>query len=250
MGGKHKKSHLTPSADLDFPSVGDCFTGSLTSSAATINEGAAVTYTATLTGGTSATPLSIPYTLSGTGITPADFGGTALTGNINIAAGATTGTLTLNATNDLTTEGTENLTVTLGAAAGVNLGTAVTSTAIADTSTTPVPGGTTTTNLSATALTGTATAGNDTFNIASGTYTATIANFGQTGADKIALFAGAATTVVSDVNQTDGIQQLSVADAGTGSTTTITLTGLTPAQDAGVFNTASFNTIFGAGSLV
>jgi predicted aconitase len=63
------------------------------------------------------------------------------------------------------------------------------------------------------------------------------------------LFAGASVSIVPDANQADGIQQLTAADAATGSTATITLTGLTPAQDAGVFNTASFNTIFGAGSL-
>jgi hypothetical protein len=142
MGGKHKKSHLTPSADLDFPSVGDCFTGSLSSSAAAapaagINEGSTVTYTVNLTSAAPAGGLAIPYTLSGTGITTGDFTPAlgALTGTINILAGSTIGTLPLTAANDLSTgEGAETLTVTLGAAAGVNLGTATASTVIADTS--------------------------------------------------------------------------------------------------------------------
>ncbi len=48
---------------------------------------------------------------------------------------------------------------------------------------------------------------------------------------------------------TDGIQSIQAVDATTGGAVTITLTGLTVAQDAGVFNLPSFNTVFGAGSL-
>jgi hypothetical protein len=223
-------------------------TATLASSAANINEGGSVTYTATLTGGTSATALSIPYTLSGTGITPADFGGAALTGNINIAAGATTGTLVLNVAADALTEGAETATITLGAVAGVTLGGVVAqSTLINDTSLTGAVAPATTTNISGALLTATATAGVDTFNIATGTYAATIAGF-NTG-DKLVFFPGASITVVNDVDQNDGIQVITAADTGAGTTTTITLTGLTAAQDLAAFNTPSFNNAFGPGSL-
>jgi Tol biopolymer transport system component len=100
------------------------------------------------------------------------------------------------------------------------------------------------TTISSTNLIGNGTAGVDTFNIASGTYNATINGFAA--GDKLSFFAGASITVVPDTNQTDGIQQLTAIDAGTSATTTITLTGLTETQDTGVFNVASFNTIFGA----
>jgi hypothetical protein len=106
---------------------------------------------------------------------------------------------------------------------------------------------TTTASLSATVLTGAGTAGVDTFNIASGTYAATISNFAN--GDKLSFFTGASLTVLPDSNQTDGIQQISAADPATGATATITLTGLTSVQDAGVFNVSSFNTIFGAGTI-
>ena len=82
--------------------------------ATTVNEGDAITYTATLSSA-AATAVTIPYTLSGTNVTTTDFTGqAALTGNITVAAGATTGTLILNVAADTTTEGVENLTVTLG----------------------------------------------------------------------------------------------------------------------------------------
>ena len=112
-------------------------TVSLSSSASTINEGQSVTYTATLSSALT-TATTVPYTVTGTGITTADFGGAALTGNITIPAGATTGTVTFNAANDTTTEGNETLAIALGTASnGVTAGTTTTaSTVIVDTSTT------------------------------------------------------------------------------------------------------------------
>jgi len=88
---------------------------------------------------------------------------------------------------------------------------------------------------------------NTTYVVAAGTYPATIAGFG-TG-DKIDLFNGFAFTVVPDTDQADGQQQFQAADAVSGGTTTITLTGLTAAQDAALFNLASFDTVFGAGTI-
>jgi hypothetical protein len=217
--------------------------------ATTVNEGSAITYTATLSSA-AATAVTIPYTLSGTGITAADFGLAALTGNISVAAGATTGTLILNVAADTTTEGAENLSVALSApAAGATLsGTSTVVTSIADTSVTAVAGpNAVTVNVAGTFA---ATGADDTFSIAAGTYSATITNFDQAGADVLKFFTGASISIVPDTNQTDGIQAFTAQDSVSGTTTTITLTGLTSAQDLGVFNaTNSFISTFGAGSI-
>jgi hypothetical protein len=104
------------------------------------------------------------------------------------------------------------------------------------------------TTISATNLIGTGTAGVDTFNIAGGTYNATINGFAA--GDKLSFFAGAAISITPDTNQSDGIQQLTATNAATEATTTITLTGLTATQDLNVFNVNSFNSVFGAGSIL
>lgn len=88
---------------------------------------------------------------------------------------------------------------------------------------------------------------NTTYNVASGSYTYTIDNFGA--GDKLAMFAGASVSVTPDASDTDGIQTLTAANAATGQTVTITLTGLSATEDAGLFNTGSFSTVFGAGTL-
>ena len=86
--------------------------------------------------------------------------------------------------------------------------------------------------------------------IAAGAYSATISNFDQAGADVLRFFTGASISIVPDTNQTDGIQAFTAQDSVSGATTTITLTGLTAAQDLGVFNaTNSFISTFGAGSI-
>jgi hypothetical protein len=94
----------------------------------------------------------------------------------------------------------------------------------------------------------TATSSADIFNIASGSYKATIADFKP--GDKLKFFAGASIFFIQDNNQGDGYQEISGTDPNTGATAIIALTGLTSAQDDGAFNVASFNTAFGAGSLV
>jgi Ca2+-binding RTX toxin-like protein len=103
-------------------------------------------------------------------------------------------------------------------------------------------------NISTANLIGTGTGGVDTFNIASGTYNATINGF--SAGDKLNLFLGASVTVTSDTNQTDGIQVFTVDDSVTGAKANITLTGLTAAQDANLFNVSSFNSVFGAGTIL
>jgi hypothetical protein len=94
-------------------------------------------------------------------------------------------------------------------------------------------------------------AGNYTFNVGAigTTYTYTISNFGA--GDKLdvgTLNGGLLPSIVNDTDQTDGIQSF-IANAP-GGAVTITLTGLSAADDAAIFNVPSFNTVFGAGSLV
>lgn len=86
----------------------------------------------------------------------------------------------------------------------------------------------------------------DTFTFASGTYGYSIGGFAP--GDKLVTFAGAALAVTPDANDTDGIQLFTATNPVTAAVVTITLTGLTAAQDAGVFNVPSFNTVFGAGT--
>ena len=75
----------------------------------TINEGEQLTITLNTTNVTSGT--IITYTISGDGITAADFGLTELTGNFTISNN--TASVTLDIANDITTEGIETFTITL-----------------------------------------------------------------------------------------------------------------------------------------
>jgi hypothetical protein len=98
----------------------------LTSSAATVNEGASITITLTTTGITNGT--AVPYVISGANIFANDSANGVITGNFVIQNNSNTISFAANA--DLLTEGSETFTITAG---GVS--TAVT---INDTSTTPV----------------------------------------------------------------------------------------------------------------
>jgi len=100
--------------------------------------------------------------------------------------------------------------------------------------------------IDATHLTATGTAGVDVYAIASGSYAATINNFAA--GDKLHIFQGAAVTVQPDANLTDGIKVISITDPNAGTTATITLKNLTPAQDDGLFNLSTFD-IFGADTI-
>jgi hypothetical protein len=91
-------------------------------------------------------------------------------------------------------------------------------------------------------------AGIDTFNIPTGNYNLTIAGF-NTG-DKLNIFSGAVLNLINDTDQTDGIQVFTATDSIKNTTATITLTGLTGSQDAALFNITSFDTVFGANTLV
>ena len=101
----------------------------LVRSKTSVNEGRSVTIT--LETDNVATGTTVPYTISGTGITTDDIGGASLTGNFTVDA-AGDAFLTLNITADASTEGTETLTLTLD---GKGISTSVT---INDTSTATV----------------------------------------------------------------------------------------------------------------
>lgn len=107
----------------------------LVRSKTSVNEGKSVTIT--LETDNVAAGTTVPYTISGTGITTADIGVASLTGNFTVDA-AGDAFLTLNITADASTEGTETLVLTLD---GKGISTSVT---INDTSTAtvnPVPTG-------------------------------------------------------------------------------------------------------------
>ena len=87
-----------------------------------------------------------------------------------------------------------------------------------------------------------ATYGTDAFTIAAGAYTHTIANFNS--GDSLNFFANAVLNILNDTNQTDGIQELTATDPATNTMVTLTFTGLTASQDAGIYNIPSLNSVF------
>jgi len=93
-------------------------TFTLSSSAGTVNEGASVNFILTTTGIANGTV--IPYTISGTNVTTADSANNILTGNFVISNGS--GTVSFNASADVTLEGTEIIQMTaVGQTANVTI---------------------------------------------------------------------------------------------------------------------------------
>ena len=86
-------------------------TYALTSSTLTANEGGNVTFTLQTTNVAAGT--SLPYTLSGTGITAADVAGGLLSGMVTINSSGV-GTVTVTLASDAATEGGETLRMTIG----------------------------------------------------------------------------------------------------------------------------------------
>jgi len=102
-------------------------------SSATVNEGGSVTITLTTTNVSNGT--TVPYTITGTGITAADLGLGALTGSFTVTSNSAS--LVINVANDFTTEGSETFTLTLNSI----VPTVSVSVAITDSSTAVVDGG-------------------------------------------------------------------------------------------------------------
>ena len=94
-------------------SLGTVPTISLTANTTSANEGTSIVYTITSDTAAPAGGFVVPYSLSGMGITPADFM-QALSGSITIPQGSTTATFTLNVIADNTTEGAETFAMILG----------------------------------------------------------------------------------------------------------------------------------------
>jgi uncharacterized protein YjlB len=95
-----------------------------------------------------------------------------------------------------------------------------------------------------------ALSGVDQFTVVLGSYAATISNFAA--GDKIVAPAGTGVTVTQNLANssfTDGQANLVYASASTGQVTTITLTGLSAAQDASLFQVSGLNDVFGAGTV-
>ena len=218
--------------------------------ALTVAEGASATYTVTLSAAQTVAT-TVAYTLAGTGgaVLGTDTGVHAPAGNtgtLTFAAGATTATVVVPfATDAITPEAGEGVSLTLSApSAGTALSATAATVTTAITDVVPPLGG----PVAVAAAGSVSAAGADfTYNVASGNYTYSIANFAAL--DKIAFFSGAILAIVPDADDTDGLQSYTATDSGTAAVVTIALTGLTNAQDAGLFNVPSFNTVFGAGSM-
>ena len=112
--------------------------------------------------------------------------------------------------------------------------------------TTPTTSGTTSKVAVSAAGNGDALTGSNVqFDLASGNYTYTIANF---GAGDILNFPDDNTATVS--NSVDSVGSVDVKWANSGNNIVVTLTGLTDAQDSAIYSFNSFNTAFGAGSII
>jgi hypothetical protein len=170
-----------------------------------------------------------------------------ISGNvITVLSGGTTVTTVV-------ASGTQTIAFADGAAAllitGLNTatlgGTTIPTTAGPVVSTSLIPPGASTTSVSA-AGTSDASIGNITYQVAApgASYTFNITGFAA--GDKLVSPAGSAFSI-TNTSATDGI--IDVAMSLGAATVTIHLVGVALAQDSTVFNLASFNTAFGAGSL-
>lgn len=206
-------------------------TATLTPSAASVDEASSVTFTlANQAAGT------YNVSVTGTGITAGDY--TVTSTPVTVGADGT-GTFTVNATADVTTEGAETMSVSV---AGLSQSVVINDTSM---------GGTITPTTAAVAISAEGShidAGNTvntTYNITAGTnYTYTISGFGS--GDKLVFPAGNTPSVVND-DWADGIVDLTYASNGT--VTTIHLTGLSGTQDAALNDTTGFNTVFSIGTI-
>jgi len=84
-----------------------------------------------------------------------------------------------------------------------------------------------------------------TFDFESGNYTATIQNFDS--GDQLDL-GEASMTVLTDTDQSDGVQTFELAESG--NVATVELTGLTGMQDSELFKAPQFDAVFGADTLI
>jgi len=203
-----------------------------------VDEGGVVKFNLATTQVANATVLN--YTLGGTINaadiidTNADGDNNPLTGQLTVDAKGTA-TVAIGLTADALTEGTENLVFTVKGQQTAVL--------VNDTSLTNGP---IIVNVNADGAHD-ASANDVTYVVSAGSYSYVINGF-NTG-DHFKLFSNASITVLPDNDQTDGVQSIQLADVATSTVATIILTGLSPTQDAGVFNQASIDAVFGAGTI-
>jgi hypothetical protein len=95
-----------------------------------------------------------------------------------------------------------------------------------------------------------AASGDVTFDFASGDYGVTVENFGAGDVLDFDDIEAAIANIPADTDPTDGRKQIAVSNPEDGSTVTVTLAGLTDAQDSGIFNQSSFISMFGSESLI
>jgi hypothetical protein len=88
------------------------------------------------------------------------------------------------------------------------------------------------------------------FAFSQGSYSYTVNNFSGDDVLDFTDFSNLSFNVLTDSDQSDGQQQITASSASTNQTATVTLTGLTEAQDGSVFNQPSFESEFGADSLL
>jgi len=218
----------------------------LSSSAASVNEGAGVTYTVTLSSAAPVGGLNVAYALTGTATNVTDYTGT--TGTIAVAAGALTGTVTITTVADLHTEGAETIINTITAPTGYALtGTGTTTTTINDTSVDAVTPGDTTQAVNATTAAAALSAAlsNVTYTVANEVYTQEITGF---AAGDILDFPATNDPTVVNNSYTDNAVDVQFAFGGT--ITTIHLTGLADGLDMQLNGVSEFNTVFGAGTII
>ena len=229
-------------------------TVSVAAAPTTIDEGAASTLTLTVTPADWATPLSVGYGVSGTGVSDADYGlavaaiggngatvneGT-LSGTVMIPAGVASGTvaLTLTAVEDSMTEGVETLSVTLNPGTGYTVAGPAVALTLNDTSVAAAPtaaisatsptsltetnleGATLTVTLMNTEYAASLTAGQ--FTLSAAPSGVTIASVSRTdGANALLTLAFARTDF--DVDATLGVTVTAAAHTGAGNLTTATV---------------------------
>lgn len=237
---------------------------SLSQNVSSVNEGSTVTYTVTSDTAAPAGGFTVPFTVTGTNVSGTDY--TALTASsITIAAGATTGSITVTTIADTATDGDKPLTVTLGDVTGATVSTTAktVTTTVSDTSkalgtaemtltgATSVNEGSTVTytvTLGANAttalsipytLTGTATSGTD---FTGSTGTISVAAGSKTGTLTLTTVADSTTEGAETVTVTLGTVSGFTAASGQGSVqttindTSVTVTGSNLVLTTGVDN--------------
>jgi hypothetical protein len=182
----------------------------------------------------------IPYVLSGTATNGTDYTGSAAAGNLTIATGTKTASVTLTTVTDSTTEGTTPETVIL------TLGTLPTGTTVAT-----GQGGPITTSINDTSITPPVVAGVDlsltTGGDVIGPLSGTVTSKSTTGNDKVYGLTAGSLTSADIIDTSDGTDALIAdynfggADAGTATPTTVTPV-LTSVENVTLRNTGTANT--------